>query len=438
VCLLAEFACDLFDFVRERSPTEATNLGRYIQYVFGVDDELLLKTKDFYKNDKAMLKKVLNFLGKTNATTSMNKARMAELHKAKIVLTTHESIQNLACAGLVEGKVAIYDEAPAACSQVHKLRQDQTRETHIESYLYDAKCIDLPKQEAKRIGKYLSTGVWQTTQDYSLTPEEIELLNSTSYKRYYRAPAERSCSDLTPKKARSAMTTDPRKEGSVVKIPSEPFQAKSNHFTHFYVSYLNLDSFKAKSVTILTACPEGTSVAALEQFSGAKFLTLENDESKARRAKVEAAAVLCGGDDASFSCSKANSKTRSAEGVVQALVDICVEQGDNAYAVAHGWMKPKVDAAGIASCKVNQTGSNSFKDKHFVGVFNILFATPEEKIIESHIFGEAFERREKMVMASGQGQSIMRSALRKQEPEETVICFFDERVKELWDLFVNS
>ena len=46
------------------------------------------------------------------------------------------------------------------------------------------------------------------------------------------------------------MATDPRKEGSNAKIPSESFQAKSNHFTHFYVSYLNLDSFREPALKV--------------------------------------------------------------------------------------------------------------------------------------------------------------------------------------------
>jgi hypothetical protein len=444
--LAAEFITMFNGRVKERSENERKKLNRHISYVFGVDHEQIEKIRTKLDNDKGneMLCKVLNFLSHTDATTSLCKDKLQELAKAKVVITTHASAHNLACAGVIKGADIVYDEAPADCYHIHELTVGESKETHLAKFTSCATSIDLALSGPKRIGKLLTCKVWASTEVYHLTDADVSELSNSKLRNHPPCGSPSRFGGVnTEQVVDCEVGLDPRFLRPSPNISTGGYKAKAGDFTHFFVSYLDFSSFGANSVTIMTACPEATSVAVLEKLSGEKFLTVEGEVSKARRSLVASKAKLFGFSEVpefrSISTSKANSASKAAKIAVRMMAttisQLCKAA---AFVIAHGWRAVEFQKLGIKTCKSNQTGSNSFRDCTVVGVVNLDFMRPKDRIIEQHIFGVDYQRREKYVMAGGLGQSVMRSALRLKEPLETVVAYFDDRVKELWGLFIGE
>jgi hypothetical protein len=384
-----------------------------------------------------MLKKVLHFLGNTDATTSLSKERREDLHKARVIITTHEGVNNLAAAELTKGAVVIYDEAPANAYHVHYMTVGDTAENHMALIATTAGTIDEALSPAKRLGKRLNSGTWKTTPVYHLTPDQMERANSKILSKLLNKEMLcGTCSDLTPQNSDSEVGLSPQKPTI---SPTPTRQPKEGDLTHFTVSYIDFESFGAHSISILTACPEATSVAVLEKLSGKTYRTVESEKSKARRLAVaEKIEVVPFGDGLLSSCSKANANTKRGRQSVEIMIEVLKGLGQGSFAIAHSWRAKLFNSAGIPCVKLNQTGLNTFRDCTVVAVANLDFNNPRDRVIEECIFGEDFAKREKMLLAGTLGQSVMRSALRKQEPEATGIYFFDRRVEELVNLFVKG
>ena len=448
--LAAEFIVMFNSMVKERSETERKHLSRHISYVFGVSQEQIDKIEAKLGADKGnkTLKKVLHFLGNTDATTSLCKEKMIELSKAKVIITTHASAHNLACAGIIKGTDVIYDEAPIGCYQIHELTVGETKEAHIAKFLACTSTIDLALSGPKRTGKLLSCGVWTTSEVYTLSSTEVkELADSkggrdhlrdsivSSYGGFDSVDIEQDVQESDKKQVGLLAL----KEGVSPSTSSESYTAKPGDFTHFFVSYCDFNAWGANSISIMTACPEATSVAVLEKLMGTKFQTVESETSKARRALVASKATLVSmfaQFGVSVSCSKSHSASKGAVYAIQQMADL-LGKFVNVFVVCHGWRAAEFQKLGIKTCKSNQTGLNTLKDCTGVGIANLDFQQPKDKIIERHIFGSEYDRRAQFVMAGGLGQSVMRSGLRCEVVLETTIIYFDERVEALWKLFVG-
>lgn len=440
--LAAEFIVSFNNLVKERSETERSNLKRHISYVFGVDQEQIDKIAAQLSDDKGnkILKGVLTFLGTTTATTSLCKEKITELNDAKVIVTTHASANNLACAGIIRKTDVIYDEEPADCYQIHELTVGETKEEHVAKLLSCSTTIDLIFSGPKRIGKFLSCGVWTTSQVYTLSPNEVKELSKNPVRSHPKGDSvARFCCVDTEQVNDSEVTHYTPKPTIVRQQSSGDYQAKQGDLTHFFVSYVDFDSFGANSISILTACPEGTSVAVLEKLSGTKFQTVEGEVSKARRSLVASKTTLCQifEEFGSISCAKANSISKRAKFAVAGMAE-ALSHYSNVFVVSHGWLANAFHKFGLRTCKSNQKGLNAFRDCTAVGVASLDFQRPKDKIIEQHIFKEDYAKRERFVLASGVGQAIMRSALRLKEPLETAIVYYDKRVEEFWDLFVGG
>jgi hypothetical protein len=440
--LTAEFIVMFNGMVKEKSVSEHAHLKRHIAYCFGVEQEQIDKIKAKLENDKGneMLGKILNFLSHTDATTSLCNERMIELFKSKVIITTHTSAYNLACAGVIKGTDVIYDEAPADCYDIHRLTVGETKEGHISKFTSTTGTIDQLLSGPKRVGKLLQSKVRTTTEVYHLSqPEVFELSKNRKENTTIGTLRVGVGSENTEQVADCKVVVGVQKEGPTTSDVADTYKAKAGDFTHFFVSYLDFSSFEANSLSIMTACPEATSVAVLEKLSGEKFQTVEGEVSKARRSLVASKAELFSFTEDGFrsvSASKANSASKAAKFAIDKVAKIL--KHFNGFAVAHGWRAAEFEKLGVKTCKLNQTGLNTFRNCSAVGVVNLDFQRPDTKIIEQHIFGEDYTRREQYVMAGGLGQSVMRSALRLPEPEETVIAYFDERVADLWKLFVGE
>jgi hypothetical protein len=365
---------------------------------------------------------------------------MVELSRAKLIVTTHASANNLACAGVIKGTDLIFDEAPAACYQVHELTLGETKEAHVAKLLSCATTIDIVLSGPKRIGKLLSSGVWATSQVYTLTSKEVRELSKNPIKHHCLGTSVTRFSGVdTEQVGPTEVGHYTPKPTIVLQTISKEYQAKQGDLTHFFVSYVDFSSFGANSISIMTACPEGTSVAVLEKLSGTKFQTVEGAVSKARRALVASKATLYPilQEFGSISCSKANAGSKRAKFALATMAEALMSQCDCAFVIAHGWLARELAKYRLKICKSNQTGLNSLSDRTAVGVASLDFQTPKDKIIEGHIFGADYPKREQFVMACGMGQSIMRGGLRVMEALETTIVYFDTRVEALWKLFVG-
>jgi hypothetical protein len=440
--LAAEFIVMFNGMVKDRSVSEHAHLKRHIAYCFGVEQEQIDKIKAKLEDDKGneMLGKVLNFLSHTDATTSLCNERMIELFKSKVIITTHASAYNLACAGVIKGTDVIYDESPADCYDVHRLTVGETKETHLAKFTSCAGSIDQLLSGPKRIGKLLQSKIRTTTEVYHLSQVEVFELSKNRIGTTGIGDSPSRFSGVNAEQvADCEVVVGVQKEGSTTSTPVESYKAKAGDFTHFFVSYVDFSSFQANSISIMTACPEATSVAVLEKLSGEKFQTVEGEVSKARRALVASKAQLCSFSEVGFrsiSTSKANSASKAAKIAVGMMAE-ALKKCEGAYTICHGWRAAEFEKLGVRTCKLNQTGLNTYRNCTAVGVVNLDFQRPDTRAIEQHIFGDDYQRRERCVMAGGLGQSVMRSALRLREPLETVVAYFDVRVADLWNLFIG-
>jgi hypothetical protein len=457
VKLAAEFICDFRDKVKAKSKVDFAHLGRHIELVFTVSDEHIDKIQAEIERDpdNERLPRVLNFYKNTTASTSLRGGRFKDIQRASLIITTHESAQNLGGVGLCEGTDMVWDEAVANAYHHHKMNDQQDYTEHVAKFLSVADSIDPAFVDAKRIGKRLHSGVWAISKDFRLTDSQIVEVNKKNVKKGFQNEKTDSCSTATRTSTTTATGSGsgakPHKKTkrSVIKTAKHVVSGPKNDagtlnhdnssekFTHFCTSYLDFSAFKANSVTILTACPEATSVAVLEKLSGKTFARYETEASKQRRALVRNAVAYMKSEYLTYSCSKASMSKADGKALIGIFKQVLPTLGGGYFAVCHSWLARVLNPMGIPSCKSGQVGSNTFQNCTFVAVLSLDFPTPEQKAIEECIFGEDYDIRAKFLMAGGCGQSVMRSGLRQRIPLPTTVFFTDARVREAFELFLS-
>jgi hypothetical protein len=476
--LLAEFVCMFKDALKPEDENEYKHSSKYIKFVYGdpADNIKRLEAECAIEPNDS-LKRVIRFLKTATASTRMSGKQRKELEKATIIFTTHESLLNMAAAGLTNGRDIICDEAPDNWYLIHEITQEQqmkcgsleaAAKVHYDSLLYDGRSIDLAKAASTKVGKRIDSEIFRVSDVHPLSYEEARALSRVDSKKIpykehifsgedWSFSCARSASDTSEGSSELATSGFRLKEGDVsaaqgkvVETPpcfSVPDVANKKG-THnqkekplkptapagFFVSWADLSAFKANSITFLTACPQGTSLAWLQRLDKTRYQTFEPASSAARRKEVyDISEMIYAG--VHVSCSKANAESEAAKAIVNAYIVAAGAHKKDSFVIAHGWLAGAFTEAGIATCKSNQTGSNTFRNKHFAIVASLSFVTPRDKLIAQKIFGEEFEEYEKFYMASSMGQSIMRGSLRLVVPEKCCIVYSDKRVQPLWLTF---
>lgn len=475
--LLAEFVCMFKDALKIENENEYKNSSHYIKFVYGDPAENIKRLESEYATEPSeALKRIIRFLKTAPASTRMSGKRRKDLEKATIIFTTHESLLNMVASGLTEGRDIICDEAPDNWFQIHEISRSQQIKSgsleaavkvHYDSLLYDSRAIDSAKAVSTKIGKRINSEVFRVSEVYPLSEEESRALSREDSKKIpirepnapeedwsFTEPRRTSASSSTPPDLTTSFSTG---EEVVVDVPKgkvvETYpcfgapDVVSKKDTHnqkkplkptapvgFFVSWADLDTFRANSITFLTACPQGTSLAWLQRLSKTRYQTFEPTSSAARRREVYGISEMVY-TGVHVSCSKANAESEAAKTIVNAYITAAGEHRKDSFVIAHGWLASSFMDAGIATCKSNQTGSNTFRNKHFAIVASLSFITPRDRLIAKKVFGEEFEEYEKFYMASSMGQSIMRGSLRLVVPEKCCIVYSDRRVLPLWKMF---
>ena len=464
VRLLAEFATDLYEMVRVRSKSEVSNLHRYFEFVFDPDNEKTLNKLQETSEGNAKVVSIINFLKNTTASTSLCKKRMGDIHKAKVVLTTHESLLRLGVVGALKGKTIVIDEEPSNFYQVHELADNEDIEDHKKSFLYDADTIDSSKRESRRIGRFIKAKLWKSSGLYQGVVGCVNHFSHSYHSSYHKgdftplnskvsvgAPEQvphtgnDGGSDVISSGTKKVINNTHREHSQEVlkhsdtppsNLANQPSTEKPNNTIRFYVSYADFASWGARSVSILSACPQGTSIALLDQLGGNTFQYIECKDSISRKNSVRARATM-EFSGIHVSCARSATNTKPARVLLECMLKLAEEYHGLCYAICHGWMERSFQLAGIPTVKLGQTGMNLLNDKTVILVSGMAFMDPKGHAIEQCIFGEDFSKRERWVLASALGQSVMRSRLRGSHSEKVSIVYSDLRVAEAWKLFLS-
>lgn len=407
--LIAEFVCSLYDKIGSRSKSERNNIAQHVSLVFGdvdttvdkIRSDLRMASTDKEKNDFTAQ---LNFLAHTSASTKLDRERVQALFDAKLIITTHASMLNLASVGITAGADSIFDEGPSYYINCHGLTWEQMHidggcDKHILSIVDDAYTIDECKKSSRQIGKRMTKGIFKVSDCYKLSKSEVLELSADG-------------KDFDPS--------------------DEPFPTA---FAGFFFTYCDFSSFKSNSVTILTACPEGTDLAWIQQLSGVKFAQYETEKSiKKRKQAWEYCQLLC--VPGNISCAKSNKTSKENVALMEGYKNCCigVAPGDS-YVIAHAHVAKYFTNHCIPVCKLDCTGSNAYMDKRHVFVASLPFMSPKERLVAQKVFKDNFEEFDKWQQAAKSGQSTMRSALRKIEIEPCRVFYSDLRVKWAWARF---
>jgi hypothetical protein len=403
--LLAEFVSEFYAKVKAQSISDYRHLNRYVSLVYGdTGNALETLNNELEATGSETAKLAVDFLENADASTKI-RDQGNRLLKSSVIFTTHESLLNLGLTGLTEGRDIIVDEAPDSWVKKHLVSYGQTQDSdfsevvqsHLDSYLFDSKLIDENKSSS-RLGRKLNKKLFITTRAFQFTHSTVDELNGEGGDR------TKKIKDSTP--------------------------------VGVFFSFCNLSAFAANSIMFLTAKPEGTQLRVLEQCTGNRFPCYETEASKVRRKLIKAACVF-EPLPMKVSCSKASASSEEAKVFTTAVLAACKANKDEVLVVAHSWRGDAFKRAGLAVCKLNQTGSNVHQNRHLVCVLNLSFFSPEDTAIYGALFGDDFMCFQRDIIASNLGQSVMRSALRKRRPEACKLIAGDERVFGFFNSFVG-
>ena len=408
------------------------NLNRVVKHQYNVTHDHIKRLEKSLTVENRELLDVLHFMKCTGATTRMTKARMAELMKARVVFTTHESLLTLAKCGVTKGKHIIVDEAPA---NYYSIVETDNPERQQEIYSMLAESKDANADKMARIGSYANDSIMLHSQTYRSVVQDgsskpFEHIYSTlgqpfgafeaSNKEKIDVGELRVCQ---PESGVSYCYYGDSKKGTL----------KSEGQT-FYVDYVNLMSFKAATLTLMSATPLGTSIAILEKLSGVSFTYVEPDVSVKKR--EAAAARVMRVKYGNCSCSKDSLTKREGETYLRGLVAMVLKTcaADSVLGVAHSWCQDILKEHSINCVKLNSTGTNLYRGKTCAIIANLSFFSPKQATQWRAVFGTSYDSFEKNYLAASLNQSIMRTSLRTSCQEPVVVAYFDGRVDELMNI----
>jgi hypothetical protein len=415
VQLACEAAVAFYAACREIGDKHYENAKKKCMFQFQVTDEHLASYEELSAKHGGDFSKVLNFMKNTSAKTDLRDGRVEQLHKAKVVFTTHESLLTIAKVGVSAKRDIIIDEAPANYHDMIEVTSDA--EAHIDLYSKLAIVKDHNLVDGTRIAKLVQNGIFKFLPliyvKFDLSSEEL-----------FSNDAETTT--LTELPWGISGSSDNSDLGSVSKT-----QGNSPTVEKYLPVAVNFQSFGAKSITIMSAFAKGTDIRVIERLSGEQFIYVDAPASASRRTAV-ADRVLYVNTPEKCSCAKAVRGSREAKEAKKVIEGLVQKFGSAALGVCHHWGSEIFKKYGAPFVKLNSTGLNLYKDKSAVIVANLKFMSPQEKAMWKATFGEEFEAYNKAYLVNGLMQSVMRSSLRDRNNDEVVVIVSpDERVKEL-------
>jgi hypothetical protein len=395
--LLCEFAIQLRSMVNSNSEVDYSNLSKYVHYVFEPTEEVINAERERLLQDPTNddISKVIHLLRVSQSrgiTSKLNQQQVARYNDATVVLTTHASSNNLAAKNLLNGVSLVFDEAPELY-KIHELCKHDDSGEHRWLLKSCSTKIDKSFKDAAYVGELLNTGVYKESKEFKLSYSEMIELYGDKFS------PERGPNDK---------------------------QVKS-----FFVTYRDFFASSPLDVTILTACPDGTSLPLYQALD--KQLWPKEETIASIEWKIEVLTRVKFFQTGRASATKKNSGSKEFKEAVDVLIDLLKVR--LAYLLCHRWNGKR----GFQECKMGQTGLNSLKHKTQIGVINVFNVDPFTRIIQDHIYGEAAQYLRAMQSANMLGQGIMRSNLRVHgSKKEVTVFYFDEMVKSQWRYFTEG